>query len=401
MTSLASRPPRARARLARVTTHLLAGLATTLVLSACSKPEADASATPASAPASASVKGAAVRVERVRPAPLTLGIALTGAVEAGRIAQLSSAAEGPVLGLRVREGDKVARGQVLLSLGRSEGASTLTESLREDLRKEEDNLTRTRRLVDTGALPGEQLDAALANATRIRSQLAKAQESMRDYVITAPWAGVVSKMKVRDGDVVAPRAQLAEMYDPASLIIRVSVPEEAAARLALGMPARVELDAHPLLASAGHVTRLYPTLDARTHSRIAEITLDDGPLLLPGMFARVQLVRETLPDAITVPSFSLLAVPGGGSAVFVVQDGKAVRRKVTTGIEVDGRTRITAGLKAGDALIVAGQETLKDGAAVKPIEPTAKGGADGFGKAASAASGAVAAAASGGSGAGP
>jgi len=364
---------------ARTASALLAALATILMLSACGKPEA-------SAPATAAVKAGAVRVELVKPASLTLGFALTGSVEAGRIAQLASAAEGPVLGLRVREGDKVVRGQVLLSLGRTEAVSALAESLREDLRKEEDNLARTRRLVEVGALPGEQVDTALANATRIRSQLAKTRESMRDYVVTAPWAGVVSKMKVREGDVVGPRTTLAEMIDPTSMLVRVSVPEEEAARLALAMPARVALDAWPQQTFAARVTRLYPTLDARTHSRLAELTLVEPPLLLPGMFARVQVVRETLPNAITVPSYSLLTLPGGGTAVFVVQDGLAVRRKVTTGVEVDGRTLVTVGLKAGESLVVAGQETLKDGAPVKAIAPAGKAGAEGPGKAASAAS---------------
>jgi RND family efflux transporter MFP subunit len=346
-----------------------------LALDGCS-PSAPGAAFGASAAASAAgasaTKAAAVRVEPVKPAPLALGFDITGTVEAGRIAQLASAAEGPVQGLRVHEGDKVVRGQVLLTLGRTDAVNALATSLREDLRKEEDNVARTRRLVDIGALPSEQLDTALANATRSRSQLTKAQEAVRDYVVAAPWAGVVSKLRVREGDVVGPRAPLVEIIDPASMLVRVAVPEAEAARLALGMPAQAALDAWPQQRFAAHVTRLYPTLDARTHSRLAELTLVNPPLLLPGMFARVQVVRETLPNAITVPAYSLLAAPGGGASVFVVQDGKAQRRTVTTGVEVEGRTLVTAGLKAGDMLIVAGQEALKDGAAVKAIAPAAK-----------------------------
>jgi membrane fusion protein (multidrug efflux system) len=349
--------------------------AATLALAGCSPTEASVTAGAPAAASAASASGgkaAAVRVEQVKPAPLALGFALTGTVEAGRMAQLASAAEGPVQGLRVHEGDKVARGQVLLKLGRTEAVSALVGSLREDQRKEDDNAARTRRLVDIGALPREQLDTALANATRVGSQLAKAQEAVRDYVVTAPWAGVLSKLKVREGDVVSPRAPLLEIIDPTSMLVRVAVPEEEAARLVLGMAASVALDAWPQQTFAARVTRLYPTLDARTHSRLAELTLVNPPLLLPGMFARVQVVRETLPNAITVPAYSLVAAPGGGTAVFVVQNGKAQRRKVTTGVEVEGRTLVTAGLKTGDILIVAGQEALKDGAAVKAIAPVAK-----------------------------
>ena len=313
-----------------------------------------------------------VSVETIRKAPLTQTLALTGAVEAGRIAQLASPAEGPVLGVRVREGDRVTRGQVLLDLGRTEGATALVTSLREDLKKEEDNLARTRRLVGIGALAGEQLDSAAANVARMRAQLIKAQETTRDYAVRAPWAGVVAKLKVRDGDFVAPRAPLAELYDPNSLLVRLAIPEQNVAGVTHGMKAMVELDAYPGRRFAGSVTGLYPYLDPHTRTRTAEITLADAPLLLPGMFARVDLVRETVADAMMAPAYSLVAAPGSGFTAFVVQDGQAVRRQVETGVEVDGRVRIVAGLEEGDRLIVAGQENLKDGAAVKVVEVDGK-----------------------------
>ena len=266
----------------------------------------------------------------------------------------------------------MGKGQTLLNLGRREGATALVTSLNEDLKKEEDNLARTRRLVDIGALPGEQLDIAKANAIRARAQLAKAQETTQDYAVVAPWPGIVSKMKVRDGDFVAPRAPLAELYDPTSLIVRLAVPEQEAAGLTLGMQAEVRLDAYPGKTYGGSITRLYPYLDSRTRTRITEITLTDPPVLLPSMFARANLVKETIADAITVPVYSLVAAPGGGFAAFVVQEGKAVRRKVETGIEVEGRMRVLDGLEAGDKLIIAGQEKLKDGAAVKAVEVDGK-----------------------------
>ena len=348
---------------------LLSGaLAILLTLAACTSGETPTKTGGKLANNKEGEKAVAIKVETIRRAPLVLTLALTGSVEAGRIAQLASPAEGPVLNVRVREGDLVTRGQVLLNLGRTEGANALVNSLNEDLKKEDDNLSRTRRLVETGALAGEQLDIAAANSVRARAQLIKAQEGSRDYAVTSPWAGVVSKMKVRDGDFVGPRAPLAEIYDPQSLIVRLSVPEQAAAGIALGMKVKVELDAYAEKQFSGRVVRLYPYLDPRTRTRIVEVSLADAPKLLPGMFARVDLEQSLIADAITVPAYSLLSAPGGGFAAFVMQDGKAVRRKVETGIEVDGRIRVLSGLEAGDKLIVAGHEKLKDGALVKVPE---------------------------------
>lgn len=340
-------------------------------LTACGKGDAAAEAEKPKAAA----KALSVKVETVKRAPLALSLALTGSVEAGRIAQLASPVEGPVICcLRLREGDTVKKGQVMLTLGHTEGVDALLASLQEDLKKEEDNLARTRRLVETGALPAEQLDIAAANVARIRAQLTKTRETTQDYVIRAPWAGVVSKMKVRDGDFVGPRAPLAEVYDPDSLMVRVAVPEQASAGLTKGMTVEVELDAYPGKRFGGTISRLYPSLDPRTRTRTVEIGVNAAPALLPGMFARVKLLRETIPDAITVPAHSLVAMPGGGKAVFVMQEGRAVRSKVETGVEVEGRVRILAGLAAGDALIVGGHENLKDGAAVQVAKSPAPGG---------------------------
>lgn len=336
-------------------------LALVFVLAACNKevPSTDA------VRSKAQVKAAVVRVESVKTAPLVQTLALTGAVEAGRIAQLASPAEGPVLSTKVREGDTVNAGQVMLTLGRTEGASALVGSLREDTKKEEDNLARTRRLVDSGALAGELLDIASANTARMRAQLVKAEEATRDYAVRAPWVGVVSKMKVRDGDFVGPRAPLAEIYDPKTLMVRIAVPEQAAAGLEIGMKLGVELDAYPEKRLNGSISRLYPYLDSRTRTRLAEISMEDTPHLLPGMFARVFLVQSTIPAAITVPAHSLVSEPGGGSAVFIMQEGKALRRKVEVGVEVNGRVHILTGLNSGDKLIVSGQESLKEGLPVQ------------------------------------
>jgi membrane fusion protein (multidrug efflux system) len=343
---------------------LAALLVVTIALSACNKEASRGEATKTNG----GEKAAAVRIETLRKTPLVLTLALTGAVEASRIAQLASPAEGPVLGVKVREGDIVTSGQVMLTLGRTEGATALVASLREDTKKEEDNLVRTRRLVESGALAGEQLDIAVANAARMRSQLVKAQETTRDYAVRAPWGGVVSKMKVRDGDFVGPRTPLAEVYDPKSLIVRVAVPEQEAASLANDIKVDIELDAYPGKRLVGSISRLYPYLDPRTRTRIAEVTLSASPRLLPGMFARAYLVQSTIPDAITVPAQSLLTAPGGGSAVFVMQAGKALRHKVAIGVEVNGRVRILSGIEAGEALIVAGQENLKEGALVQVVQ---------------------------------
>jgi membrane fusion protein, multidrug efflux system len=292
-------------------------------------------------------------------------IELNGTVEAYRLARLASPAEGPVLKVEAREGDAVTAGKTLLVIGRKRGVAALIASLREELQKEKDNLNRTRRLVEGKALPGEELDEAKASFERVRSQLASARESARDYRIAAPFSGLVSRLLVSEGDFVAPRSALAEIYAPATLVLRATVNERYAAMIRTDMPADITLDAYPNRSFTGRISRLYPYLDDRTRARTIEISVDQEVDLLPGMFGRIRLVVESVPDAMTVPVNALLVTPRGASVVFVVKDGKAVQRKVTVGIEDAGRLQILSGVRSGEQVIVSGHEKLKDGAPVR------------------------------------
>jgi len=310
-------------------------------------------------------KAPLVAVETVQKGALARTLELTGTVEPYRVARLASPAEGPVLNLQVREGDTVKAGQVLLTIGRMTGVDALIASLREELKKEEDNLKRIKQLVEKDALPGEQLDGARSIVEKVKAQLVKAEETALDYSITAPWDGIVFRLLVRDGNFVAPRTVLVELYDPASLIISAAVPEKYATGLRKDMTAAITLDAYPNKLFSGQIAQLYPSLDNRTRTRNIEIKLKEKVDLLPGMFARCRLTLESIPDAVTVPIQAVIVNPAGASIAFVVVEGKAVQRKVQTGIEESGRIQIMAGLKPGEQLIVAGQEKLKDGAEIR------------------------------------
>lgn len=304
-----------------------------------------------------------VRAIVATKATISSGLELTGSVEPYRVARLASPAEGPVVNIRVREADQVKAGDKLLSIGRKKGAEAMITSLREELKKEEDNLRRTRQLCDSEALPGEQLDQARSAFEKVRAQLIQAEEMAQDFAIYAPWEGVVSRVNVREGEFVAPRAVLLEMYDPASLVILAAVPERHAAEITVGMPVNVQLDAYPAESMQGQIERVYPYLDSRLRTRTMEITLEKTMNLLPGMFARLKVLLKKLDDAVIVPLEALVMTPKG-QVVFVVEDGKAVARSVKTGIEADNRIQIVSGIQPGDKVIVAGNEKLKNGMAV-------------------------------------
>ncbi len=308
---------------------------------------------------------APVQVQKAEMRDLTRMALYTGSVEPVTVARMASPAEGPIVECAVREGDAVAKGRRLVRVGRSHMAESSLAAAREDLNRQQADFARVEQLVASGALPGEQLEIVRAALKRAEAQVAAAETGADDYEIRAPWAGVVSKVWVSEGNYVSPRAPLVELYDPASLRVRFSVPEQDATRVNTDAAVQMSLDAYANRTFSGTIERIYPQLDPATRTLTVEARIEADVPLLSGLFARVAVPVETASGAIVVPAGALQALPGGGIVAFAVQDGKAVRRPVKIGLETGDFVQILEGISAGEDVIVRGQESLKDGAPVK------------------------------------
>ncbi len=311
-----------------------------------------------------------VRTEKAQTQPIAKDIELTGSVVATRIARLASPGEGPVKNCQWREGDRVAEGDSLVEIGREKAVTADLVSARQLLHEQRQELERIETLVAAGAISGASLDASRSKYENAKAMVAKAEQHSADYLIKAPWPGVISKVLIKDGDYIAPRMPLIEMFDPASMVIRFAVPEAQAMHIRNDMKVMVRLDAYPGQTWQGMISRIYPELDIRTRTRIVEAMLTFPVTLIPGMFARLTVEQERMSAAITVPTAALVTTPHG-HAVFVVEEGKAVRRKVATGIEAGGMIQILSGIQAGAEIVTAGHERLKDGGPVRiaGVEP--------------------------------
>jgi len=298
-------------------------------------------------------------------------VELNGTVEATRIARMSSPAEGPVVycgDSAVREGDHVKMGQNLICIGRDKTINAQWSATQWDLKKEQDELARVEKLVENGAIPADQLGVARARYENAKAQVARVEESRKDYQISAPWGGIVSKVMVVEGDYVAPRAPLIEIFDPASLVVRFGVSEEDSQNVHIGKVVSVSFDAYPGQNFSARITRVYPRLDPGTRTRLVEASVTQGIPLMPGFFVRIRLETQNRSGAILVPVEAVLVNAKGDRTVFVVQAGKAFVRKVVVGIESGRVVEIVSGVKPGEQVVVAGNEKLKDQAAVKLLE---------------------------------
>jgi len=313
----------------------------------------------------------AVAVERVEARVFERNLSLTGTVEAAIVATLSSPAEGPVQDLRIREGDRVREDEVLLVIGRDASAEALLASAKEELSRQEREFSRVRSLVTDRALPGEQLDAARAALERARAQLAQAVQASSDFTVHAPWDGMVSRLHVADGRYLAPRTPLLDMFDPQSLVLRFQVPEEHAFLLEEGDLLSASFDAFGGQSMELAIERAWPELDRRLRTRTFEARLPlESLAFAPGQFARLSVVMESLPGALTVPVEAVMRDSEGGNQVFIVDSAKVARKvSVRTGFEQRGRVLIRNGLSPGDRVIITGTGLVKPGQQVR-VQPS-------------------------------
>jgi len=285
-------------------------------------------------------------------------------------------------------GRDVERQRQLLAIGGAsqqevDHAQTRYEAARSQVEATEAALAAARErlgLLREGAAQ-TQLALAREQVAQAKDKLAYWQAQAQFYVIRSPLSGVVTRVDQHTGDLASPKAPVLAIADTSRTIVRTSVTDTEAARLRLGQPVKVEVDALPGKDPLSlHITRIYPATDVG--SRLVTVEMA-APMLAgkvtEGSLARLSVILKKKTDTVVVPANAIVARPGGKLVALVVRDGKSEERLIQTGIEAGERVEVVSGLRPGEQLIVRGQERLKGGVEVK-VKPPKGDKAPGGGK---------------------
>jgi membrane fusion protein (multidrug efflux system) len=317
-----------------------------------------------------------VEVSTAASGSIARSLTVSGIVEPIRTVGVNSQLSGAILSLHAEEGDDVEKGDVLarlddreiqLQLDAAEAALQVAESAFERAKQ-----LRERKVI---TLPEYERDrTAYAAAKAQRDQL---QTRLEYATVTAPITGIVTEKRVEAGDVVAPQTRLFTLADVSTRVVRVQVSELDVVDLHAGDPVAVALDAFPDRPFQGRIRRIFPAADPTTRLVPVEVALEgeDSRMARPGFLARTTFALGIHRNVLLVPASAL--VRGTGSqAVFVVEEGKAVRRTVTPGLVSQGRVEITEGLSPGDVVVTLGNNALEDGSPVRVVEGAGEAQAD-------------------------
>jgi len=213
--------------------------------------------------------------------------------------------------------------------------------------------------------------SAIAGVDQAKAALAVAQTNLALTAITAPFDGVVGQRMLTIGAFTAAATPIMTLVSN-EVEVHITAEESRVGLLLPGQPVALSLAAYPNETFSGTVSAIAPIGDARAHTFDVTIVPDQqDKRLLPGMFAQVQVTAAEKSDALIVPRDAIVQVDGQPT-VFVAQDGRAVARKVQTGIADEKSTEIVSGIDAGDQIVTLGQNGLRDGQAVQT--PNAGGG---------------------------
>ena len=217
-------------------------------------------------------------------------------------------------------------------------------------------------------------EAEITSAKTARTQaqvaLKLAQKRLKDATIYAPISGVISKRYLDLGGMALPAAPLFEIVNIDTVIATVDVIETQLSQLTLNQQATIEIDGIDTPMS-GMITFISPTLQAVRRTATAEIRIDNSEgSLKPGMFAKVTVPIKVHTDALLIPRASLIEnVNAKTQNVFVIEENVSRRRVVEIGLLRGSKAEVISGLMEGEAVVTAGQHSLKDGEDVRVVNP--------------------------------
>jgi multidrug efflux system membrane fusion protein len=327
-----------------------------------------------------------VEVEPVAARVVEATITAAGSIEAFEIVQVTARVPGAVERVRFREGERVAKGQVLVEIEPERyrlavvEAKAAVEQARAALAEAEAGLSRREGANERnpGLIPGEELGAWSTRAATARAEVAAqeaalrlAQRNANDALARAPFTGIIQTRDVQTGQYLQPGALLTTLVRRDPLLLRFHVPEGESANLAPGLMARFRVrdSKDDREAKITHVAdTAHPS--TRMVAVTAEIPNADASLR-PGAFAEVVVPIETKRSAPVIPQTAVRPSERGFLA-FVVEGDIAHERILMLGLRTpEGLVEVRDGVEAGDTLVVRGAEALADGAKVKvsPASP--------------------------------
>lgn len=276
-------------------------------------------------------------------------------VKANIVNNIAPQTTGRIIDIKVEIGDFVSAGQLLANMDASQ-----LEQAEFRLSNYESDMQRVEQLFNEGGVSQSDYDQAV-----LAYKVAKSgyDNLLENTILRSPISGVITARNYDKGDMYSMSSPLftVEQITPVKLLVPIS--ESDYTKVAKGDKVSIVADALPGKTFTGTIARLYPTMDATTHTFNVEVLVgNENRELRPGMYARATVDFGSHYN-IMIPDQAAVKMQGAGTRqLFVLNSDNTVGVKVVTlGRHIDGKYEILSGLDEGDVIVVKGQATLKNG----------------------------------------
>ncbi len=310
--------------------------------------------------------GIPVRVGTVIAEALADQLETPATAYAEEAVEVTARQTGTVARIHFRDNQQVEQGDVLVELEAANERAALDEAqavLADDRRL----LNHYRTLIETDSVSRTMLDEQIAQVAVSEARVQAAQATLNDFIIRAPFDGVLGLRRVSPGALVEPGAVITTLDAIARLKLEFTAPEYWVGRIRPGQTLMVSTGAYPERLFEAEVYAVDNRVDPVTRALTARAWLDNQDRLLkPGMLLNVFFTgpeRQTL----TIPEAALLQE---GETRFVYRlrdDGTVTRVEVRTGLRREGRVEILSGLQAGQQVVREGTQKVLEGAEVRVL----------------------------------
>lgn len=305
-----------------------------------------------------------VVVARAAVGPMVERIRAIGTARANESVTVTAKVTDVVETIHFNEGQRVAKGLLLVQLRDREQRAQLAKS-QADLVAAEQQLARISRLARTGTATSQALEQATARVHTLKAEIAAIRARIADRAISAPFAGVVGIRRVSPGTLIQPGTAITTLDDISVIKADFSVPETFISALARGQEIDARVAAYPRRSFKGKVTVVSPRVDPATRAVTVRARLPNGDgALKPGMLIAIDVIQSRR-TALQVPEEALIPIRDRVYVYVVDAKNRVQRRGVIIGKRRPGSVEITAGLKAGEQVVVEGTSRVRPGARVR------------------------------------
>ncbi len=300
---------------------------------------------------------------KILPGMVMEKISLPGVAKPWISLRAASEVKGKIVTKMIDEGSRVQKDDILAVIDKRDFQNNYDSALA----SYETALTTEKRfkaLSKKQFVTQSQLDDAVARVKTTKAAMDTAKLNLNRCTIRSPMEGMVDRVYIEIGDFLSIGDPIATILQIDQLKIEVGIPESDVAAVRKLKSFDMTIDALGGQKYTGKYHYLFKTADSMARLYNLEIKVDNPDhKILPGMFARVSIVKNNDPQGLAVPIYALVAL-NKKTGVFVEKENKVRFRPVTTGFLDGWKTQIPSGLFPGDNVVVVGHKIIEDGETV-------------------------------------